>query len=202
MTWVDGHRWWPFTLVSLLALALRSSTLVVGFVALVALAVVAWTRAWRLVPAVLIAAVSAGDLAAFLKPVFGRHRPPSPLVELGVYSFPSTHAATTAAFVIAGLLSLPWTSRLARAVGALVGGVFLFVVGALMVYLGGHWVSDVLAGWVLGAVIGYGAVVVGYRIGLIPHSPGGLVRSRRGMPPAEATQGASPPHRGERHLVE
>jgi undecaprenyl-diphosphatase len=125
--------------------------------ALAALAVTLLTRAYvpalAAVASVAVAAVS----SALLKDLFARPRPPASLalVEVGGYSFPSTQAAETAALAAALLVTLAW-SRVAvgRAVAAgLVAAVLL--VGVCMVYLGAHWLTDVVAGWVLGAAIGW-----------------------------------------------
>jgi len=62
-------------------------------------------------------------------------------------SFPSAHAANSAALVVLAMLFWP---RLRRGLWALP-----LVVGWSRVYLGKHFPVDVLAGWILGACIGW-----------------------------------------------
>lgn len=68
------------------------------------------------------------------------------------YSFPSGHAMASSMFY-GFLLFLLWTegpSTRLRRIGA-IGLVFLIVsIGVSRVYLGDHWLSDVLAGWIAG----------------------------------------------------
>ncbi len=92
-------------------------------------------------------------LQAGIKPVVRRQRPrlwSGPVTETG-YSFPSGHAlvASTLYPLLGRELGRrgSWVARLA---GGLGGGVAAFV-GLGRLYLGLHWPSDVLAGWVLGA---------------------------------------------------
>lgn len=72
-------------------------------------------------------------------------------------SFPSGHAARGAFFV--GYLAAAWrrqggvASWLAPTVGILAG----LVIGLSRIYLGVHWLSDVAAGLLLGAPVGFGA---------------------------------------------
>jgi len=61
-------------------------------------------------------------------------------------SFPSTHAADTAAAVSVFSWAAPRLTPLGLAVALLVG--------VSRVYLGAHWPTDVLAGWALGAAVG------------------------------------------------
>ncbi len=96
--------------------------------------------------AILVASTTDIVGGRLLKPYFQRPRP-CVVMELGVercskssWSFPSNHAATTAA--IATAVTSP-----------LLGGVSLLA-GISRVVLGQHYPSDVLAGWLVGAGIG------------------------------------------------
>ncbi|MGH9133658.1 MAG: phosphatase PAP2 family protein [Ilumatobacteraceae bacterium] len=82
-----------------------------------------------------------------LKDAFGRGRPdvrtiPEPV---SVYSFPSGHAANTAALVGAIAMVL-WSSR-DRSLVVILGGAFLAVVAFAQLAIGAHYPSDILAGW-------------------------------------------------------
>jgi cation-transporting ATPase E len=94
-----------------------------------------------------LALVGAGVLNSLLKLLFQRPRPELAFVHLETYSFPSGHAAVatatfaTLAFVI-GQRARP---RQALAVGAAAVALILLV-GFSRLYLGVHYLSDVLAG--------------------------------------------------------
>ncbi|WP_433162476.1 phosphatase PAP2 family protein [Kribbella sp. CA-247076] len=79
-----------------------------------------------------------------LKRVFERSRPdlwPLP-ADVSEYSFPSGHAANTAALVAALVLLLH-----RRLPAGLLGAVVLLVAGWAQLALGRHYPTDVLAGW-------------------------------------------------------
>jgi membrane-associated phospholipid phosphatase len=101
---------------------------------------------------ILLALGGAAILNALLKLAFARPRPELSFVHLSTYSFPSGHAAvSTATFtVIAYLLGLRYRSLSARA--AIVAGtvVAVLLVAFSRLYLGAHYLSDVLAGISLG----------------------------------------------------
>nr|WP_206441342.1 phosphatase PAP2 family protein [Streptomyces boncukensis] len=65
--------------------------------------------------------------------------------------FPSGHTAN--AVVTWGILAYLATTPRARRVLSVVAGVLTLGVGATTVYLGTHWVSDVLLGWAAGLLI-------------------------------------------------
>ena len=90
------------------------------------------------------------------KDVIGRHRPAlADAVPPYEYSpsFPSGHTlnATVIAGIVVYLVILRIRSRRLRAVVIAVGALFAVTVGLSRVFLGHHWFTDVLAGWVLGA---------------------------------------------------
>lgn len=101
-------------------------------------------------------AVGGGTLIGNLaKLVVARPRPDlvAHLVEVQTYSFPSGHA-TSAAVTYLTLGALLARVQPRRRIKAYIIGVALgltLLVGTSRVYLGVHWPSDVLAGWVLGA---------------------------------------------------
>lgn len=103
-----------------------------------------------------------------MKFAFTRERPPLPerLVDISTYSFPSGHAMmsmllATVAIAVMMRSSTPWLHRPVLLVLPVVAAV---VIGFSRIYLGAHWTSDVLAGWVFGALWGLGWIHAAKRI--------------------------------------
>jgi undecaprenyl-diphosphatase len=124
--------------------------------------VVAWAcielmlkKPWRALYIAL--SLSAVPLYVVIKTLVHRHRPMSTFVtEFGLkdYSFPSGHATAsmavyiTLAYLLARRLPKPWSTASTAALALLV-----FFVGLSRVYLGVHYPTDVLGGWLLGALV-------------------------------------------------
>lgn len=112
-------------------------------------------RSWT--PVILMLAAGLGSLVITLlgKPIFGRSRPDIadaiPPYEHSA-SFPSGHSLNS--IVIAGIVAYLIILRLkttkARVITVLVASVFAFTMGLSRVYLGHHWLTDVLAAWAIG----------------------------------------------------
>jgi undecaprenyl-diphosphatase len=164
--WIAAHRdlWLTATLKVVTRLG-DASTLAVAVVLISAW--VGWrARSW--LPAVLAVCGLAGVAVVMVaaKLVVGRTRPPSPIaviVEDG-FSFPSGHAtgaftfAVLGAWIISRWVFRNWVVRvtlwsIALAVAALVG--------FSRIYLGVHYLSDVLAGGFLGAGWAVAVILVG-----------------------------------------
>jgi len=83
---------------------------------------------------------------------FGRERPEIGLIEETSYSFPSGHTANSTAFY--GFLAFLLFTRLQRRwqrIALLVGtSLFLIFMGLSRVYLGVHFTSDVIGGYLMG----------------------------------------------------
>ena len=127
----------------------------------------AWRR-WT--PVVLMGIASLGSLAITVtgKQLTARLRPPESLAVPPFESspsFPSGH--TLNATVILGLtayLLVLWISRKRwRAVVMVVIGVLIVAMGLSRVFLGHHWLTDVIAGWAVG--LGWlASVITGHRV--------------------------------------
>ncbi|MFE2513175.1 phosphatase PAP2 family protein [Streptomyces naganishii] len=105
--------------------------------------------------------VLAAVLQQALKAAVGRPRPvwPDPVDSAGYAAFPSGHAMT--ATVVCGLLLWLIHRRVARTgwrLAVATATVSVVGVGLTRVWLGVHWASDVLGGWLLGATVAAAAV--------------------------------------------
>jgi len=142
--------------------------------------VVLWRRGRRRVALWLGTTFAVGGLlSAGLKVLVARARPvfPDPIAHAGGYSFPSGHALT--AMVGAGCAVVLLHPRLrgrARAVLWPAAGAFALLVGLDRVFLGVHYLTDVVAGWVVGLATVV-STVVAFAVwrreeGLPPATPG------------------------------
>jgi membrane-associated phospholipid phosphatase len=107
-----------------------------------------WTAAWLVTALALI-----GPLNTLLKIYFGRVRPD--FTEGGArydsLSFPSGHSSGIATLVtVALILVWPWLAGRARHMALAVGVALVLLVGLTRMWLGVHFLSDVVGGWSLG----------------------------------------------------
>lgn len=125
-----------------------------------ACAIVWWIWAYRREalyggPMLAVAVGLADFLGGQLKWVFGRVRPCRALSQVisvepascgGLFSFPSNHAMNTAAAAAFIQVLYPKAGWVCWPI--------VVLVGFARVYVGAHYVSDVLGGWVMGGMIG------------------------------------------------
>ncbi|WP_156745065.1 phosphatase PAP2 family protein, partial [Mycobacterium sp. 1165178.9] len=154
-SWLAAHRDLWLTNTLRVVTHAGGPLLLAAFALPIAVAAAWRCRSWR--PVVLVLVCGGGiPLVLFTaKALVGRERPPVPfaLVDADGYSFPSGHATGTAAITVitAWMLTrwlIPWWTARVVVWTVAIGSVFL--IGFSRVYLGVHYVSDVLAGWMLG----------------------------------------------------
>jgi membrane protein DedA with SNARE-associated domain/membrane-associated phospholipid phosphatase len=129
--------------------ALVTMTIVVVSAAILVAAYRRWTEAIVLVlgfgltyATVLIAKAS-----------IDRPRPPDPLVETSLSSFPSGHAAYATAYIAVALILTRRLGLVANAALVTVAIVLVAAIGLARIYLRAHYWSDVAAGWGIGCGI-------------------------------------------------
>lgn len=152
--WLRSHRHPTVTVLMEFVSSSTVTVLVPAAVLVATLTIALVRRAWRPVATVLLAFGGASAASLALKSLTQRARP-SAAVMLGApasgWSFPSGHTLLTTA-LMGALVMLLWrgTSRLivrAVAVAGAVAGALLMGVSRL--YLGDHWLTDVLASYAL-----------------------------------------------------
>jgi membrane-associated phospholipid phosphatase len=119
----------------------------------------AFRRRWRALGAWVLTWVAAEVLLTAAKAYFHRGRPPNELVVTNGYSFPSGHAVAAAATAVALVLVL-MPSGPRRRKWEVIAVLFAFVMAFSRVYLNAHWLSDVVAGVVLGAGVALGSAAL------------------------------------------
>ncbi|KZS60129.1 phosphatase PAP2 family protein [Mycobacterium pseudokansasii] len=161
--WLAAHRDLWLTTTLRVVTAAGGPVGMAALTALTCAAVVCRCRSWLPVVLVLIGGGGIALVVLVAKALVVRDRPALPFATIaeGGYSFPSGHAAGTAAvtllsgWLVTRWLIISWTARII--VWTLAMG-WSAVVGFSRIYLGVHYISDVLAGWLLGTA--WGAVVV------------------------------------------
>jgi len=150
-----GHRA-PWLTSVATVLTWLGSTVVLWPVAILAgLGLWRWRRRWlpAALPALALAGVWAGSL--LIKGLVGRPRPPvaDRLTVVHSLSYPSEHAAQAlATWGMLALMLMAGRSAQARMLLAAGAALIAFVVGLTRLYLGAHWMTDVLGGWALAGV--------------------------------------------------
>lgn len=143
--------------------------IVMPILAVVAVALLTlYRRSWT--PAIIIVGSALGSLLMTIagKDILARVRPPImdavPPFETSP-SFPSGHTlnATVIAGAIAYTLVLRQSSRTARTLTIGIAALFALLIGASRVYLGHHWLTDVIGAWLLG-IAWLAAVITAHRL--------------------------------------
>ncbi len=153
--WIVAHRTqWASWIANHLFLA-SSNLLVIAVIGVAAVVYIMVRRRLLLALTVGGSAVAAIVLSRVLKSLMGRSRPPagSALVQAAGFSMPSTDGALTAAAGLAMILAAAHRTQVARRTFGIIVAVVVIVVGICLIYLGAHWLTDVLAGWLLGVLI-------------------------------------------------
>ncbi|MBT1191634.1 phosphatase PAP2 family protein [Rhodococcoides kroppenstedtii] len=159
LTWMVDHRT-PWVTDVMTVVTTVGNTVGVAVLTVI-LAAIAWRRGSRRAALATLAVMLLGwGLMNGIKYAVRRTRPPAPerLVDLSTWSFPSGHAMMSA-MVAAVAIVLIFRGLLGRArkrgrAAAAVLTAATLLIGFSRLYLGAHWCTDVLAGWVLGALWG------------------------------------------------
>ncbi len=155
------------------AITALGATPVLTVIVLVAAVALLWRRRVREAAFLLIVGVGSAALTDLLKRAFARPRPALPwALTLDSYSYPSGHALGSLACYVA-LAVVVWRVWGRRWGAVAVGGAALLVlaIGFSRVYLGVHYVSDVIGGYAAATcwVSGAATATAGWRA--FPHRP-------------------------------
>ena len=108
-----------------------------------------WWKQWRSLGYIWLAIIGSGLINFLAKLLFHRHRPDlwvSPLPQSD-FSFPSGHAMLSMSLVMAIAMLIP--QKHWRLIWLFTGGFWLMEIAWTRLYLGVHYPSDILGGWLL-----------------------------------------------------
>ena len=166
--WAGAVRNGPATAVAV-ALSWLGGAWVNWPLRVAAFVLLAWRRHWLRLGAFALAVLTSEILIGTMKAGIDRPRPPGSLIETSGASFPSGHAIATAVTAVGLVLVLatPGPSRWRWEVNAVI---FTSIMALSRVYLRAHWLSDTVAGALLGAglALGWPALLMAVRHGRDP----------------------------------
>jgi membrane-associated phospholipid phosphatase len=151
LKYINSHASHSLDVLAILVTEL-GSPIAVAAMSLGVAAILVSKRAYRAVAIFSAGVGGAVILSVVLKVLFRRDRPElwERLVTESSYSFPSGHAMATAAFYFS-LVIVTWNTKWRWWV--IVGGAgYVAMVGLSRLYLGVHYPTDVLAGWLFAGV--------------------------------------------------
>ena len=153
LQWMIGHR---TALLNPVMVKVSNLGGTAGMTVLTALGIglLVGRRYYRDALVVLVAGAVAGPLVSGFKHLYARQRPPvaTQLVFEPTYALPSGHALSST--VVVGILTVVAVTMLRstayRILVVCAGASVVVAIGVSRLYLGVHWLTDVLAGWFLG----------------------------------------------------
>jgi undecaprenyl-diphosphatase len=151
--WFVGHQNPVLYKIALVTTWIGSPEVMV----LLAIAAGVWFygRTGRRKAGVVVAAPAVGGLlSGIIKILYGRARPVGAvLLNERTYSFPSGHAATSAAVVVTLCYVCARERMISWPAAIVIGGSVPLLVGLSRLYLNVHWFTDVVGGWTVGLFV-------------------------------------------------
>ncbi len=162
LDWMLDRRSDGLTSVMRVVTSLGSTVVLVPLTVLGVVLLCSMRRFW-LAGYLATVAIGASLLSTTAKAIVGRPRPPVDVRLASVHSsaFPSGHATQAAAtyLAVAIIVGVVVTSPTLRRVLWVLCATIVVAVGISRMYLGVHWFSDVVAGWLAGAAWALGAAM-------------------------------------------
>ena len=159
--------------LGLVSVTLPVRIVIAGFLAL--------RRRWWHLAAFVLAIAMSEVLIGILKGIYDRARPAGSLVATSGTSFPSGHSIAASVTVVAAVIAVVPPGR-RRAVWGAAAVVFSILMALSRAYLGAHWLSDAIAGVLLGTSC---ALLAALAVGVLQRRSAGRRREGPPRPPAQ-----------------